>query len=46
MKPAIIAAALLLSACTTPAQWCIGSCTQTNPAKLVQSEAPKSEGAK
>lgn len=23
--------ACLLAACATPAQWCVGSCNQTNP---------------
>jgi hypothetical protein len=22
---------LLLTGCTTPAQWCVGACSQTNP---------------
>lgn len=28
---AIVLLSLFLTACTTPSQWCVGSCQQTNP---------------
>ena len=27
---------LFLTGCTTPSQWCVGSCTQQNPTKEIQ----------